>query len=386
MRRPSCKNKQISTSTTLQLSSQNAGLAAVADQPPQVHVTSIMKRLKYLMRNHKDVLKLESVKAVISALEDSKTVRPKESQLEFPNNVHYASSPISAAHKSFRRKQAYCDNPNESDIRIGAAYGSSSSAKYSSSRSKASVSGRSCNAPVDTAISVKKASVTLNNKFENVYKRVTRHYFFMLKPIRPTRSNLLSVFLSFLAFIFYFQLHTTTGFSRLWLKWENVDLSSVECTIQTPNLAMELFRPPVSCSMCHNISSVHRVSGISPSVFEKVSNCDAEISHILRQYYEIPYFLPETAESTHADWIFMGTPGFGAQMHIDLVLNPSWQGQIRGHKRWHLQPPPECYYECQSLYTDVHPGEIFVLDTNKWYHQTQILPGENSVTIGSEYD
>lgn len=27
-----------------------------------------------------------------------------------------------------------------------------------------------------------------------------------------------------------------------------------------------------------------------------------------------------------------------------------------------------------------------VLDTNKWYHKTEVLPGEVSVTIGAEYD
>ncbi|ODN02406.1 hypothetical protein Ocin01_04282 [Orchesella cincta] len=116
------------------------------------------------------------------------------------------------------------------------------------------------------------------------------------------------------------------------------------------------------------------------------SNCDAKTGHILRLHYQRPYFLPDTAESTHANWIFIGTSGFGAPMHIDHVLNPSWQGQIKGRKRWHFQPPPECHYECHSFHVDVHPGEIIVLDTNKWYHQTQILAGENSIAIGSEYD
>ena len=116
------------------------------------------------------------------------------------------------------------------------------------------------------------------------------------------------------------------------------------------------------------------------------SNCDAEASDILRQHYERPYFLPETAESTHADWLFMGTPGYGAHMHIDHVFLPSWQAQVSGAKRWFLQPPPECYFQCTSFSVDVAAGEIIVLDTNKWYHQTLILPGHMSITIGSEYD
>lgn len=27
-----------------------------------------------------------------------------------------------------------------------------------------------------------------------------------------------------------------------------------------------------------------------------------------------------------------------------------------------------------------------VLDTNRWYHQTRVLPGDISITIGAEFD
>jgi len=27
-----------------------------------------------------------------------------------------------------------------------------------------------------------------------------------------------------------------------------------------------------------------------------------------------------------------------------------------------------------------------VVDTNQWYHSTQVLPGDLSITIGAEYD
>jgi hypothetical protein len=37
------------------------------------------------------------------------------------------------------------------------------------------------------------------------------------------------------------------------------------------------------------------------------------------------FFLDES-EMSRLDWIFMGTPGYGAEMHIDDVQNPSWQG------------------------------------------------------------
>eukprot|EP00118_Oscarella_pearsei_P005350 m.24544 g.24544 ORF g.24544 m.24544 type:complete len:77 (+) comp28638_c0_seq6:1475-1705(+) len=44
----------------------------------------------------------------------------------------------------------------------------------------------------------------------------------------------------------------------------------------------------------------------------------------------------------------MGSPGYGAHLHIDAVEKPSWQAQIRGQKQWILEPPPECYFECPS--------------------------------------
>ncbi|XP_071785168.1 uncharacterized protein [Asterias amurensis] len=117
------------------------------------------------------------------------------------------------------------------------------------------------------------------------------------------------------------------------------------------------------------------------------SNCDSAAANVLRQHYRRPYFLPPESESSKTDWIFMGSPGYGAHMHIDNVELPSWQAQIKGHKRWTLEPPPECYLECGNiLEVEVHPGEIIVLDTNKWFHQTQIIGSEMSITIGSEYD
>lgn len=88
------------------------------------------------------------------------------------------------------------------------------------------------------------------------------------------------------------------------------------------------------------------------------SNCNYEIAKTLRKHYNRPYFLPKTSENTPTDWIFMGGPGMGAHMHVDNVRLPSWQAQLRGTKEWILAPPPECYYQCSSFKTTVHPGEI----------------------------
>lgn len=116
------------------------------------------------------------------------------------------------------------------------------------------------------------------------------------------------------------------------------------------------------------------------------SNCDPLVANILRKYYSRPYFLPENSEGSTLDWIFIGTPGYGANMHIDHVLYPSWQAQIKGRKLWTLEPVPECFAECRTLEVTVESGEIIVLDTNIWYHKTLIVGNEMSITIGSEYD
>ncbi|XP_066997152.2 uncharacterized protein [Anabrus simplex] len=116
------------------------------------------------------------------------------------------------------------------------------------------------------------------------------------------------------------------------------------------------------------------------------SNCDDRVARILRRHYTRPYFLPVNAESKKVDWIFIGSPGYGAPMHVDNVEHPSWQAQLRGRKKWVLEPPPECYYQCERLQVTVNPGEIFVLDTNRWYHQTLIVSDQISITIGAEYD
>lgn len=48
------------------------------------------------------------------------------------------------------------------------------------------------------------------------------------------------------------------------------------------------------------------------------SNCHSETADALRKHYSKPYFLPERSESSRTDWIFMGTSGFGAHMHVSF--------------------------------------------------------------------
>jgi len=117
------------------------------------------------------------------------------------------------------------------------------------------------------------------------------------------------------------------------------------------------------------------------------SNCVPSVSSELREHYKTPYFMGSTERTRH-DWIFMGSPSYtGAPLHIDAVDYASWQAQIRGTKKWRFEPPSECWFECPHRHDiEVTPGSIFVFNSNLWYHETSILPGQDSLTIGAEYD
>lgn len=256
---------------------------------------------------------------------------------------------------------------------------------------------------------------------------------------------------------------------RVWFGLNGLDITQEDCVIGMPEFVSDVFRPPVECDFCKNLTEVDRVSNISPVEFEESyaytgvpviiedgtlnwtapevfsfdffkeiykegsqaldnqerhcqffpyktsfnslsevmqmsskrarmedgsepwyigwSNCDFSAANTLRKHYKRPYFLPELSESSKTDWIFMGSPGYGAHLHIDNVENPSWQAQITGTKKWTLEPPPECYYTCPDrIEVTVQPGQIIVLDTNIWYHSTLNVGSDISICIGSEYD
>ena len=58
------------------------------------------------------------------------------------------------------------------------------------------------------------------------------------------------------------------------------------------------------------------------------NECDKRASDIIKQYYEVPNFLPKGLASAEREWIFMGTPGFGADFHTDNLPYPTWQAQV----------------------------------------------------------
>ncbi|RZF39595.1 hypothetical protein LSTR_LSTR001116 [Laodelphax striatellus] len=114
------------------------------------------------------------------------------------------------------------------------------------------------------------------------------------------------------------------------------------------------------------------------------SNCYPPVLNEMRKHYSRPHFLPADAEHAHVDYVFMGYQQ-GAVMHLDYISRLMWQAQLRGHKTWRLNPPPECEAVCSGYSFRVHPGDILLLDTRQWYHDTHIDEGEFSLTVSSEY-
>lgn len=46
-----------------------------------------------------------------------------------------------------------------------------------------------------------------------------------------------------------------------------------------------------------------------------------EVTEVLRKHYQRPYFLPPDAEAKRLDWIFMGSKGYGAPMHVSQKVS-----------------------------------------------------------------
>uniref|UniRef100_H2YDK2 JmjC domain-containing protein n=1 Tax=Ciona savignyi TaxID=51511 RepID=H2YDK2_CIOSA len=89
--------------------------------------------------------------------------------------------------------------------------------------------------------------------------------------------------------------------------------------------------------------SEKRANGEGDPWYVGWSNCDGKAANELRKHYKLPYFLPPELDHSKTDWVFMGLPGYGANMHIDFVGTLSWQAQVKGLKKWILETPPECF-------------------------------------------
>ncbi|CAD5124218.1 unnamed protein product [Dimorphilus gyrociliatus] len=125
-----------------------------------------------------------------------------------------------------------------------------------------------------------------------------------------------------------------------------------------------------------------------PAWYIGFSSCDDYVNkNLLQEYFISPEFLPKSL-NTQQVWLFMGfgrSGGSAAPVHIDQVGVPSWQAQIIGKKTWQIYPTFECEMECKNFDINLEAGDIFVIDTNWWYHNTRVEKDYFSLTIGSEY-
>ena len=110
--------------------------------------------------------------------------------------------------------------------------------------------------------------------------------------------------------------------------------------------------------------------------------CQDQVYDNLTQLVTLPGFLSQYSMIGNM-WIFMGTPGFGAHLHLDDDLDTNtWQAQISGVKTWFLEPPPECARSCPNhLQADLHPGDMIIVNTNFWMHKTNVLDEGISLVI-----
>jgi len=117
------------------------------------------------------------------------------------------------------------------------------------------------------------------------------------------------------------------------------------------------------------------------------SVCQKPVAEMIHGLYERPSFISPDSTPPKKPWIFIGTPGYGAHSHVDNVGEPTWQAQIRGVKTWYLTPPPECRWSCHgTMEITMYPGDMIILDTNRWFHATLASGEELSVVITNEYD
>ncbi|MBM3463160.1 MAG: cupin-like domain-containing protein [Armatimonadetes bacterium] len=101
-------------------------------------------------------------------------------------------------------------------------------------------------------------------------------------------------------------------------------------------------------------------------------------------------------------WLFIGPPGAGSWLHIDIGLTSAWNVQITGRKRWILFPPDQSrllyggqvdgfnpdlekfpdFARTSPIDCVVEPGEVIFTPT-LWWHQTSSL--EEGIALTANY-
>jgi len=129
----------------------------------------------------------------------------------------------------------------------------------------------------------------------------------------------------------------------------------------------------------------------------------------LRNDFELPrYFAEDYLARLAPDirpkllWIFMGPPGSGFKLHVDIGHTAAWNAQLMGVKEWILYAPeddermyegePDAFApdlkrfprlaEATPWRTTLGPGEVIFVPS-RWWHQTRIA--ETSVSVTGNY-
>lgn len=126
----------------------------------------------------------------------------------------------------------------------------------------------------------------------------------------------------------------------------------------------------------------------------------------LKDHFSLPrYFaedfiaeLPETLRPRLL-WIFMGPPGSGFRLHVDVGHTAAWNAQLSGRKDWVLYAPEDAenvyqgrvdafepdlqrfprLEQAQPYTATLGPGDV-IFTPSCWWHQTRILETSLSVT------
>ena len=134
------------------------------------------------------------------------------------------------------------------------------------------------------------------------------------------------------------------------------------------------------------------------------SNCEDKIKRILtEQHVNLPDFLQASSRDDEEsyDYFFMGSPGEGSPMHLDLETNCSWQTQIYGIKEWKVKAPIECrrgeglfgllFGSFRGLCSDdemtgvLNPGDMIILNTDWWEHGAHVKEGGVSISMTGSF-
>jgi len=145
------------------------------------------------------------------------------------------------------------------------------------------------------------------------------------------------------------------------------------------------------CYKTNEFKTLSDVFSMSQERFHDVVNnpwyvgwsvCQDKVFDALTEQVTLPRFLSRF-DMIGNMWIFIGTPGYGAHLHLDDDLDTNtWQAQISGIKTWFLEPPPECAKVCtKSLQADMFPGDMIIVNTNFWMHKTHVLDHGISLVI-----